>query len=239
MLAVREAVRLARRRGAYLASNIEVTAPDVDVVRLSVGDDGLEGLPELLEQSRAEKRGVVILVDEIGVILPSRFWATGMSIELMWAVSQSRKLAADLIYTAQDIEQVDAFLRRLTSHVEKVRAVPPPSVERREQGKRPWFILSNRWLPGAVDKPDKRLGRSFTWYPREVETWYSTDELVRPPSHLRGRRPRSSERSAAPSFSAPAGPRPSAEGLPLAEKVGVASGSWSSPARGGVPAQQG
>lgn len=190
MLAVREAVTLARRRGALLASNIWVEAPGVEVVRLTVGDEGLGGLPELLSRSRVEGRGVVLLVDEIGIIMPARFWQTGMSIDLMWAVSQSRKLAADLIYTAQDVEQVDAFLRRLTQWVHKVRAVPNPSVERRERGRRPWFFMLSKWRPGSVDKADKRLGRGLVFYRREWEGLYNTDELVRPPQHLRGTRRR-------------------------------------------------
>lgn len=185
MLATREAVRLARRRGALLASNIGVTAPGVELVRLSVGDSGLEGVPELLERAKLEGRGIVILVDEIGVILPARFWQQGMSIDLMWAVSQSRKLSADLIFTAQDVDQVDAFLRRLTQHVTKVRAVPSPTLDRRESGKRPWFFVCSEWLPGTVDKADKRLRRYFVRYRREVEAWYDTDELVRPPKRLR------------------------------------------------------
>jgi hypothetical protein len=209
MLATREAVGLARRRGAILASNISVTASGVDFVRLSVGDEGLDGVPELLERARAEGRGVVILVDEIGIILPARFWSQGMSIDLMWSVSQSRKLSTDLIFTAQDIEQVDAFLRRLTQHVTKVRAVPSPSLDRRETGKRPWFFICSRWLPGSVDKPDKRLGRSFVRYRRQVEGWYDTDELVRPPKRLRGKTASSrSARAVSSSLERAVGPVP-------------------------------
>ena len=203
MLAVRESVALARRRRAILASNIGVTAPGVEVVRLSVGEDGLEGVPELLERARSEGRGVVILADELGIITPARFWQSGMSIELMWAVSQSRKLGADLIFTAQSEEQIDAFLRRLTWRVSKVRAVPAPTVERREREQRPWFFIATDWLPGTVDKPDKRLGRSMIRYRRKWESWYSTDELVRPPSFLRGRRPRSSARAGAADWAQP------------------------------------
>jgi hypothetical protein len=211
MLAVHESVTLARRRGAILASNIEVVAPGVDVVRLSVGDDGLEGVPQLLERAHAEGRGVVMLVDEIGIILPARFWQTGMSIDLMWACSQSRKLAADLIYTAQDVEQVDAFLRRLTDYVTKCRAVPRPSIERREQGKRPWFYRVTRWRPAMVDKPDKRLGSGFVRYRRQWEAAYNTDELVRPPTHLLksgGRSTRSRQRPIPVPLAIPVEPSP-------------------------------
>jgi len=200
MLAVREAVRLARVRGAILASNIEVTAPDLDVVRIGVGDDGLEGIPDLLARARSEGRGVVIFVDEIGIVLPSRFWERGMSIDLMWACSQSRKLGADLIFTCQHVAQLDAFLRRITDWIWRVKAIPHPSIERRERGKRPWFFLASRWRPADIDteRPEKRLSRASwwggIWYRRDWERLYNTDELVRPPSQLRGHTPSSSRR---------------------------------------------
>jgi hypothetical protein len=226
MLAVRESVAMARRRGAILASNISIDAPGLDYVRLSVGDDGLDGVPELLARAREEARGVVILVDEIGIILPARFWQTGMSIDLMWSVSQSRKLATDLIYTAQDIEQVDAFLRRLTSYVYKVKAVPSPTNERRDAGKRPWFFIRSKWMPGTVDKADKRLGRSFLRYRRSDETAYDTDELVRPPARLRAESESRRARKASTSPRSQTGTR-RAEGF---TPVPLASGSTDRPA---------
>lgn len=192
MLAVREAVLLARRRNAYLVSNIKVNAPDLDVIQIAVGDDGLEGIPDILSTARGEGRGVVILVDEIGIVLPSRFWERGMSIDLMWACSQSRKLGADLIFTCQHVAQLDAFLRRITDWIWRVKAIPHPTIERREQGKRPWCFLASRWRPADIDteKPEKRLSRVSWWgglrYRREWEGLYDTDELVRPPAHLQG-----------------------------------------------------
>jgi len=200
MLATRDAVDLARRRGAILASNIEVTAPGLTVERIGVGEDGLEGIPALLARARAEGRGVVILVDEIGIVLPSRFWERGMSIDLMWACSQSRKLGADLIFTCQHVAQLDAFLRRITDWIWRVKAIPHPTIERREAGKRPWFFLASRWRPADIDteRPEKRLSRVSWWggvrYRREWEALYNTDELVRPPAQLRGHTPSSSRR---------------------------------------------
>lgn len=223
MLAVQESIRLARLRGAYLASNIWIDCPDLDFVRLSVGDDGLEGLPDLLQRARDEQRGVVIFVDEIGIVLPARFWMQGMSIQLMWAVSQSRKLGADLVFTCQHIAQLDAFLRRITDWIWKVRAVPHPSLARRVAGKRPWLFLASRWRPADVDKvedADRRLGRSIIRYRRAWEVVYDTDELVTPPEHLarRGGRPsgrRESSRSSGPITETGAGatdPRSPTEG---------------------------
>jgi hypothetical protein len=119
-----------------------------------------------------------------------------MSIDLMWACSQSRKLGADLIFTCQHVAQLDAFLRRITDWIWRVKAIPHPSIERREAGKRPWLFMASRWRPADIDteKPEKRLSRVSWWggllYRREWEELYDTDELVRPPAALRGRTPR-------------------------------------------------
>lgn len=190
MLATVEAVNLARRRNAILASNIVVTAPGIEFFRLSVGDEGLEGIPELLARSRAQGRGVVVLADELGIITPARFWQSGMSIDLMWTMSQSRKFGGDMIFTAQNIAQVDSFLRRLTQYVTRVRAYPRPSIERREKGQRPWVYRVQQYQPEDVDdmRPERRIGSGWIRYRREWESLYSTDELVRPPGHLRGKR---------------------------------------------------
>jgi len=218
MLAVREAVALARLRNAWLVSNIKVEAADLTILQVQVGDDGLEGIPAILEAARAEGRGVVILVDEIGIVLPSRFWERGMSIDLMWACSQSRKLGADLVFTCQHVAQLDAYLRRITDWIWKVQAVPHPSIRRRELGKRPWFFLASRWRPGDIDteRPEKRLGRSIIRYRRPWELLYDTDELVRPPAHLRGRTPRGSSRAIREREPAPGSPSRAPQAPPLA-----------------------
>jgi hypothetical protein len=210
MLAVKHAVELARRRDALLVSNIGITAPGVDVLQLATGDDGLDvaelqtvvdAAREKREQRIAESRakrdawarrpgcGLVLLLDEVGILMPARFWAS-FPVSLMFTLSQSRKLAIDVIYTAQDVEQIDAFLRRLTQWVYRVRSIPGASIEKRQKGRRPWFFYVTRWRPATVDRPDKRLGRDFIRYRRPVEGWYSTDELVAPPDRLtKGRRP--------------------------------------------------
>lgn len=187
MLAVREAVGLARLRKALLVSNIRINAPDLDVLQIEVGDDGLEGIPAILERARSERRGVVILVDEIGIVLPARFWERGMSIDLMWACSQSRKLGTDLIFTCQHVAQLDVFLRRICDWIYVVRCLPQPSIRRREAGKRPWFFWTSRWRPADVDtmRPERRLSRALRWYRRSDEGVFDTDELVRPPERLR------------------------------------------------------
>ena len=206
MLAVTEARRVALRRGAILAANIKIEPPPgVEFVHLTVGEDGLsvEQMESLMDNARDTGRGVVILIDEIGIIMPARFWQS-FPIALMYRLSQSRKYATDFIWTSQDEEDVDAYLRRKTQWVYKVRAVPSPSPELRERGKRPWFFLVTQWRPGKIDKPDKRIGRGFWRYRREREGWYDTDELVRPPERLSvrgsrsGRQPRGQSNRAQP-----------------------------------------
>lgn len=196
MLASADAIATARRRGALLASNIKlVPGEGVEFVPLTVGDDGLDldQIGFLVERCKADGRGLVILVDEVGIIMPARFWQS-FPIGLMFVLSQSRKLSLDLIWTSQDVEQVDAFLRRLTQWVYKVRAIPTPSLERRENGRRPWLMICDKFRPAHVSgaQRDKRLGRDWLRYRRWREALFDTDELVMPPaSHRRSRGNRS------------------------------------------------
>jgi hypothetical protein len=190
MLAVDAARQLAKRRGAVLASNIWIEPPaGVPFVQLSVGEDGLSvaQMEQLMDDARASGRGCVILIDEIGIIMPARFWQS-FPIALMYRISQSRKYATDLLYTSQDVEDVDAYLRRKTQWVFKVRCFPSPSAERREKGRRPWLIIRTQWRPATIEKKDKRVDRTILRYRRDREAVYDTDELVRPPSRLSRRR---------------------------------------------------
>lgn len=191
MLGVVHAGQLAQRRKAVLASNIKLTVPGVEFVQLATGDDGLdlEQLALLVTRLRSEGRGLVLFLDEVGILMPARMWAS-FPVSLMMVLSQSRKLRLDLLYTSQDIEQVDAFLRRLTQWVFKVHAMPAPSLERQEGGRRPWLYAVTQWRPATIDRKGKRVGWSLRRYRREWEGLYDTDEIVAPAARLsrRGRR---------------------------------------------------
>lgn len=219
---VRRARERAKRRGAILAANIRITPPEgVEFVQLTVGFDGLDldqlsalitrCQGELVEQTirpglmgrlrgrrtrtELQPRGLVIVVDEVGILMPARFWQS-FPIDLVYTLSQSRKLKADFFWTAQDVEQVDAMLRRLTQWVHKVRAIPAPSIEMRENGRRPWVFRVTTWRPATVDKKEKRIAAEWLRYDRAVEVAYDTDELIRPAERLRKRgRPTKGERS--------------------------------------------
>jgi len=84
------------------------------------------------------------------------------------------------------VDQVEKSIRNITEEVELLKAIPSPSITRREAGKRPWLIRGQRFRPGAVrelvgeaDK-DKRLGSAWHRYRREHETLYDTDQIILP-----------------------------------------------------------
>jgi hypothetical protein len=221
-LAVQHALELARARNAVLLSNIPVIclqgryerglrlggwvmgmryhagcADGVHVIEhraLPVTDDGLD-LGVLTREAFALRdagRGLVLLMDEVGVIMPARLWKD-FSVSLMWVLQQSRKLACEWVWTAQDVAFVDSQLRSLTAVVHYVRSYPPPSIWRRARGKRPWLLIASAFTPMAAPransegmKVERRLGRRIRRYRREWEAAFDTDGVVLPSRHLRG-----------------------------------------------------
>jgi hypothetical protein len=190
--AVGMAVELARMRGALLAANIKVTAPGVEFVQLPISEDGLdvESVMALVERCREQGRGLVILVDEVGIMMPARWWQK-FPIRLLFLLSQSRKHKVDLFWTAQHKDQCDKLLRDLTEYTDRVRAIPSPSLMRRERGKRPWVFRWSRWIgvsvpdaSASLDRTDKRIDSGWERYRREREVWYDTDEIIEPPARL-------------------------------------------------------
>jgi hypothetical protein len=220
-LAVQHALELAHARDAVLLSNIPVLcnphcggsgwdrsnqavkAPDrkhpgkwcaIDHDLLPMTDEGLD-LADLTARAfklRDSRRGLVLLMDEVGVIMPARLWKD-FSVALMWVLQQSRKLACEWIWTAQDPSFVDHQLRSLTAVVHYVRAYPPPSIWRRVQGKRPWLLIASAYTPsqapranGEGAKREKRIGRRLRRYQRRWEGAFDTDGVVLPSRHLKG-----------------------------------------------------
>lgn len=192
-------VESARRSGAILASNIRLTPPDdVEFVQLPTGDDGvdLEALYALRRRARSEGRGVVVLLDEVGLLLPARFWAT-FPVPLMSFFVNSRKLRVDIWWVSQDENDVEVSLRRRTQIVFKVRRIPRPKHHVADPG-RPRILWVTEWLSGQVDKKDRRIGRQLVLWRRSWEGWFDTDELVEPPPRVGRVRRRSGESTTGP-----------------------------------------
>lgn len=161
---------------------------------LPVGDEGidLETLIVWAFRLRDLERGLVLLMDEVGVVMPARAWKD-FSVALMWLIQQSRKLAAEWIWTAQDVNFVDSQLRSLTAVVHYVRSYPPPSIWRRMQGKRPWALIASAYSPANAPRAnadgmrtEKRIGRRVTRYRRSWERSFDTDGIVLPSKYLKG-----------------------------------------------------
>jgi hypothetical protein len=169
----------------WLASNILIRPPEgIRFVQLPM-DRFSHDLARLMEAAREEKVGLVVAVDEIDEVWGAHDWAN-MTRGDRHRIKQSRKYGADLYGTAQYIDQVEKSIRNVTEEAELVRAYPAPSLRRREAGKRPWFIRTQRFRPAAVreivgapDK-DKRLGSAWLRYHRADEELYDTDEIISP-----------------------------------------------------------
>jgi hypothetical protein len=145
-----------------------------------------ESLAQLLADAEAAGVGLVVLVDEVDTVWDAHEWQN-MRKSDRYRIKQSRKYGADLIWSAQFVDQVEKSIRNITEEVELVRAYPSPTIARREAHKRPWIIRGQRFRPGAVrelvgeaDK-DKRLGSAWHRYRRDDELTYDTDEILMPP----------------------------------------------------------
>lgn len=187
MRMVVDACALAKRRRAMLASNIFIAAPEGVEFRLLPMDGFSEAFGELSDECRERQIGLVLAVDEVHMIWDARRWDE-MSVFDRYRLTQSRHLGIDVFWTAQFVDQVEKNVRNLTEEVELLRAFPAPSIDRRERGKRPWFMVGQVFRPAAVrelsaeqDK-DKRLQRHFYRYKRWDERLYDTDALMPPPA---------------------------------------------------------
>lgn len=216
-LATQHSLALARARDAVLMSNIPVICgpkcyDPAKVLReggplppyepehlldhriLPMTDSGLDlsSLMATAFQLRDERRGLVLFVDEVGVVMPARLWKD-FPVALMWLLQQSRKLACEWIWTAQDPSFVEHQLRSLTSVVHYVRSYPPPSIWRRVKGKRPWLLVASAYTPmsapranGEGERRERRIGRRVHRYSRKWEASFDTDGVVLPSRHIKG-----------------------------------------------------
>jgi len=75
-----------------------------------------------LQEVLAVRNGVIV-VDEINLVCPSRFWAS-FPPELAYFWSQTRKFGLDIFWTAQHVDRVDRIIREISNYVWHIRSWP-------------------------------------------------------------------------------------------------------------------
>lgn len=176
----------AKRRGALLASNITIVPPVGVEFRLLPMEGFAEAFGNLVDECREREIGLVLAIDEVHMVWNARRWDE-MTLYDQYMLTQSRHLGIDVFWTAQYVDQVEKTIRNITEDVLMLRAFPKPTNARFERGKRPWFIVGQRFRPAAVRElaaeqdRDKRLERIFYRYRRTDEERYDTMALLPPP----------------------------------------------------------
>jgi len=70
-----------------------------------------------------EPTPTTIVVDEINLVCPARFWDT-FNPQLAYFWSQSRKLGLNMYWTAQHQDRVDKIVREITNYIWRVKGIP-------------------------------------------------------------------------------------------------------------------
>lgn len=95
-------------------------------------------------------RPVIIVVDEIGILCPARYWDS-FSQNLRYYFKQTRKIGINLWWTTQAFDDVDKSIRQITDFVWNIRKLPfkfrlGRCYETAEFGKAKASILDTVWF---------------------------------------------------------------------------------------------
>jgi len=117
-------------------------------------------------------RNGLILVDEINLLCPARFW-NSFPPELAYFWSQTRKMQLDIYWTAQHPDRVDKIIKEISNWVWLIRNF---------YGLR----IASCYLPEQVNKEKKFcFGQEFFIIDKRIATSYNTYEIIDLPSHLK------------------------------------------------------
>jgi len=127
---------------------------------------------------------VLILIDEINVILPSRMWSQ-LPVDMLYSWGQGRKRGHQVRWSAQSERRVDAVAREVTQFIHECRA------KLGSEGS-PWFFRVRKYEAEDISLGEtnrKRVRISSKWYRRKdsIQTRYDTLEEVEPSAHLQQR----------------------------------------------------
>lgn len=156
--AVLDAGKAARKYHCPVVSNLEIHYPPAWHVTVITVDS----IEELMSQTDC-----VLLIDEIGIMMPSRFYGKLLAQTAMrWA--QMRKYRVyEVFYTVQAMARVDAMVRELTWDVHEMRSF-------RLLG----FFFALQYQGSATSKLNEKIGVRFIWINKEVYGWYDTMAVI-------------------------------------------------------------
>lgn len=156
--AVVDAGKAARRYRVPVVSNLEIRYPPAWGVKVIVCDT----IEDLMSYTDC-----VLLIDEIGIMMPSRFYAKLLAQTAMrWA--QMRKYRVyEVFYTVQSMARVDTMVRELTWDVFEMRSF-------RMLG----FFFAMQWQGSSTSRLDTKIGVRFVFINKEVYHWYDTMAVI-------------------------------------------------------------
>jgi hypothetical protein len=119
-------------------------------------------------------RNGVILVDEINLICPSRWWDKFPTYLAYWW-SQTRKNELDVYWTSQHQDRVDKIVKEITNYIWEIRKFPLN------------FRMMNCYLPEQIGKV-KRQSFGSKFFHLSKKTWknFNTYERIEMPKRISG-----------------------------------------------------
>lgn len=128
--------------------------------------EGATYYEDLKEVCEVEKG--IILVDEINLTCPSRWWDR-FPPHLAYFWSQTRKQELDVYWTAQHQDRVDKIVREISNWIWKINYLPFR------------FRIMTKYLPEQINKVKKeKFGVKIFHIKKEVFKHYNTYERIRP-----------------------------------------------------------
>jgi len=145
-------------------------------------------VPEWIDVLRIglEDGAWLVLLDEMGQLAPARGWAK-FPPAFMLLVTQTRKLGLDLYYSCQNLDQVDKYVRDVTSRVTRCKGyfgVPAPC-EHDPKRKRPRLIVRRSFGGQDFGRAKARSqGTVFRRFDVSVAESFDTYRMIRASRHL-------------------------------------------------------
>lgn len=127
--------------------------------------EGATRYQDLTKIAREVEEGV-ILIDEINLVCPSRYW-DNFPPELAYFWSQTRKLKLDIYWTAQHQDRVDKIVREITNWIWKINSLPFG------------FRIMTKYLPEQIGKTKREVwGRQIFRINKKIFSKYNTYERI-------------------------------------------------------------